>query len=250
MDDARMIELLVELHHGLARLGPGDDEETLRALALCAPRSERPAILDIGAGTGAQSLCLARASGGRVVAVDRYAAFVAELADRARDAGLAQCIAPCVADMACLPFAAGSFDIVWSEGAAYQLGFDVALEQWRSLLRPGGWLVVTELAWFGAARPPEAVAFWAEQYPALRDDAANLAAARRFGWHVAGQFHLPATAWAAYHAPLRARLPAFRARHPGEAEADAVADATEIEIALAARHAAAVGYSCYVLQRP
>jgi SAM-dependent methyltransferase len=250
MDDARMIELLVELHHGLARLGPGDDQETLRALALCAPRPQRPAILDIGAGTGAQSLCLARATGGRVVAIDRYPAFVAELADRAQTAGLAERITPLVADMACLPFASGSFDIVWSEGAAYQLGFDTALEQWRALLRTSGWLVVTELAWLGVARPPEAVAFWQEHYPALRDDAANLAAARRFGWQVVGQFHLPSAAWAAYHAPLRARLPAFRARHHDVPEADAVADATEIEIRLAARYATAVGYSCYVLRRP
>lgn len=249
MDEARTIALLVELHRGLARLGPGDDEVTRRALATCTPRPRRPMILDIGAGTGAQSLCLALACEGRVVAVDRFEGFVAELASRARTAGVAGRIAPCVADMAHLPFAAASFDIAWSEGAAYLLGFDAALDRWRPLLRPGGWLVVTELAWFGSARPPEAVAFWARNYPALRDDAANLSAARERGWRVAGHFHLPAEAWLNYHAPLRERLPAFRTRHAGDAEAAAVAEATETEIELMARHAASVGYSCYVLQR-
>jgi SAM-dependent methyltransferase len=248
MGEDRAIELLVELHRGLARLGPGGDEVTRHALALCSPRPQEPAILDIGAGTGAQSLCLAHACNGRVVAVDRFTDFVGELAGRAEDAGLAGRITPCVADMGQLPFGEAGFDIVWCEGAAYLLGFDTALDRWRPLLRPGGWLVVTELTWFGDARPPEAVAFWAENYPALRDEAANLAAARDRGWRVVGRFHLPASAWATYHAPLRERLPAFRARHAGDAVATAVADATEAEIDLMTRHATVVGYGCYVLQ--
>ncbi len=244
----RELELLIELHRGLARLGPGDDDMTRRALALCEPRPVRPAILDIGAGSGASSLCLAQACGGQVVAVDLVAAFLAELVPRARAVGLAERIAPCVADMGRLPFAPARFDILWCEGAAYLLGFDAALERWRPLLRPGGWLVVTELTWFGSARPPEAEAFWAGHYPALREDAANLDAARERGWRVAGHFHLPAAAWAAYHGPLGARLPAFRDRHAGDDAATTVADVTEAEIGLMARHANALGYGCYVLQ--
>ena len=137
MDEDRTIALLVELHRGLARLGPGDDATTRRALAACEPRPRRPRILDIGAGTGAQSLCLARACEGQVVAVDRFAEFVVELARRATACDLAGRIAPCVADMGRLPFPAASFDIAWCEGAAYLLGFDDALERWHPLVRPG-----------------------------------------------------------------------------------------------------------------
>ncbi len=248
MEDARTIELLVELHQGLERLGPGDDASTRRALGLCTPRPADPVVLDVGCGTGAQALCLAR-SGMRVVAVDRVAGFVATLARRARAAGLAARVTPCLADMAQLPFGPGAFDIVWSEGAAYFLGFDEALARWRPLLRPGGWLVVTELAWFGPERPAEAACFWAEHYPAMRDDAANLAVAAQAGFRVAGHFRLPAAAWRAYHAPLQARLPAFRAAHAGEPAAMAVAEATQAEITLMAHHAACCGYSFYVLQR-
>ena len=47
------------------------------------------------------------------------------------------------------PAALGSgYDLVWAEGSAYSIGFENALALWRTLLRPGGCLVVTELVWF------------------------------------------------------------------------------------------------------
>ena len=249
MQADRTFELLVELHAGLARLGPGDDASTRRALACCTPRPTTPAILDLGCGTGAQSLCLAGASGGRVTAVDLVPAFIATLVGRARAAGLARAIAPCVADMAGLPFADASFDLVWSEGAAYQLGFDTALARWGRLLRDGGWLVLSELTWFGAARPETAATFWQAHYPPMREDAENLAAAEALGWRVAGHFPLPQAAWRAYHAPVCARLPELLAGHPDDPEAATLAAETRREVELMARHGRDCGYAFYVLQR-
>lgn len=52
MQDERFVELLVKLHAGLPRLGPGNEASTLKALALCEQLPERPEILDIGCGTG------------------------------------------------------------------------------------------------------------------------------------------------------------------------------------------------------
>ena len=62
MDEERLIELLIALHDGLPRQGPGDSASTRRALALCASLPDAPEILDIGCGTGAQTLTLAAAT--------------------------------------------------------------------------------------------------------------------------------------------------------------------------------------------
>jgi hypothetical protein len=87
------------------------------------------------------------------------------------------------------------------------------------------------------------------EYPAMRDIEANLTAAGERDWQVVGHFPLPWSAWKNYYDPLRERLPAFRAAHVGDADAQAVADLTESEMALMARYAEDCGYAFYVLRR-
>mgnify|MGYP001813510522 CR=1 FL=1 len=244
-----MIDLLVELHQGLDRLGPGDDESTLRALGLCRGLPAKPSILDIGCGTGAQTLTLARHTEGAITATDLVPSMLAALNERAAAAGLASRIATRVADMGSLPFTDGSFDLLWSEGAVYILGFDVGLTAWRRLLVPGGYLVVSEASWFRPDPPEELAAFWAEGYPGMRSVEANVAAAKARGWEVVDTFLLPDASWTeGYYAGLRERLPAFRQRHAGDEEALGVVAMTEREMALFEAYSEHYGYAFYVLR--
>ena len=77
-----------------------------------------------------------------------------------------------------LPFPDGRFDLIWSEGAVYIMGFDKALVKWRPLAKPGGYLVVSELSWFRPDPPAEIRDFWGHHYPAMRSVDGNLAVAR------------------------------------------------------------------------
>jgi len=113
VDEARLIELLVELHEGLERLGPGDDESTLRALRLCADLPPQPQVLDVGCGTGAQTLALAQHTAGQVTATDLMPTFLNTLEARLADRGLQDRVTTQVADMSALPFADGTFDVIW-----------------------------------------------------------------------------------------------------------------------------------------
>jgi cyclopropane fatty-acyl-phospholipid synthase-like methyltransferase len=144
----KQTEFLVALHQGLRRLWSGGAACTLKALALCPDLLPAPNILDIGCGNGASSLVLASVTNGRIFATDLFAAFLGQLRERAAAMGQAKRIQTVTADMHRLPFRAGSFDRIWSEGAAYVMGFDEALATWRSLAREGGYLVVSELSWF------------------------------------------------------------------------------------------------------
>ena len=249
MREQRLIELLVALHRGLPRLGPGSTASTLNALALCEELPAVPEILDLGCGSGAQTLTLAEALDGRITAVDLIADFLAVLERRASQQRLRAAIHTIQADMNAPPFADASFDLVWSEGAIYIIGFDTGLARWRPLLRPGGYLAVTELSWFKPDPPAELVAFWREQYPGMRTVADNIAAARALGWQYFGGFPLPQNDWnREYHGPLRKRIGEFREAYAGDTEAQAVADASETEMDLMRRYADFCGYAFYVLR--
>lgn len=249
MQEQQLIQLLIELHQGLSRLGPGSEASTRAAFSCCRTLPAAADVLDVGCGSGAQTRTLAALSRGRVVAVDLFGDFLTRLASSVRRQQLQNRINLVQADMQMLPFAKASFDLIWSEGAVYLMGFDRALENWRSLLRPGGFLAVSELSWFGERRPPELQAFWAENYPGIRDEAQNLAAARALGYQPVGCFRLPLSDWTeGYYRPLRRRLAAFRKHHAGDDDALTVAAATEREMMLMERYAADCGYTFYVFR--
>jgi ubiquinone/menaquinone biosynthesis C-methylase UbiE len=250
MEEARMIELLVELHEGLDRLGPGDTQSTLRALRLCSELPPKPNILDAGCGTGAQTLTLAKNTEGTITATDLMPSFLSTATERVAASGLQSRVTTQVADMGSLPFAEGEFDLIWSEGAIYIIGFDTGLAAWRRFLKPGGYLVVSEASWFQPSPPEELADYWAEGYPGMRRAEANADAAQAEGWEVVATFNLPDLAWTGgYYAPLRERLEEFRRRHAGDEEALGVAAMTDREMELFDAYSDYYGYAFYVLRR-
>ena len=133
---------------GFPGRAPARTPRLLAALELCAGLPKPARVLDIGCGPGMQSLVIARYRNAQVVAVDVDETFSGPVeASRQRAAALADRITTRALDMNELPFNDGEFDLVWSEGAAYIMGFAAALRQWRPLLRPGGYLMVSELCW-------------------------------------------------------------------------------------------------------
>jgi SAM-dependent methyltransferase len=223
--------LFFELFSGLPRQGPGDAASTRRALALVPGIGPETRLIDVGCGTGLQTCVLAQASPAQIVAVDNHPPFVDELNRRARALGIAGRLSARVGDMRQLDFPPGSFDVVWSEGAIYVMGFEAGLREWRRLLAPGGHLAVTEAAWIRPDPPPECTAFWREEYPAIRPVPALLQAIAECGYQTIGHFPLPPSSWwDDYYCPLQQKLTLFRERHHQEREARELADQVQREI--------------------
>lgn len=244
--EADDLKLLFELFEGTPRQGPGSVETTRRALRLL-PRSERIArVLDLGCGTGGSTLVLAEDTGAHVTAVDLHPPFLATLRARAEERGLAGRITTVAADMANAASLGAGFDLAWAEGSAYSIGFENALRRWRPLLRPGGCLVVTELAWFVAEPAGRARTFFADEYPDMRDEATRLEQARGAGYDLLGSFRLPAGDWHAYYAGLEAPLRDAVSRH-GERPIYAT---TRLEAAVYEACGDDYGYLCLVMQVP
>lgn len=246
-DDARLFEVFLDVQRGLPRQGPGLDENTLEALALCRGLPARPAVLDIGCGPGMQTMALAGALGGPITAVDLHEEYLAILKARAAEAGVAERMDVRMADMSALPFPPQSFDLVWSEGAAYIMGFGDALAAWKTLLRPGGCVAVTELTWLRPDPPAEVAKFFAAEYPAMTDIETNAETLRAAGYQLLGRFTLPDAAWwDHYYGPLAAKLPGLKDKYAGDDDALGVIEMTAREIDMRRRFADWYGYAFFV----
>jgi len=243
--------MFFELHAGLPREGPGDDASTERALRLLPHLPARPRVLDVGCGPGAQTLVLARTTGGSVTAVDLHQPFLDELIQRARAAGLAENIHPLRASMDALPFEPESFDLIWSEGSIYLMGFERGLRAWQPFVRHGGYVVVSELSWLAGDPPAPAREFWNEAYPAMQPSAENRAVVERCGYEPVGDFVLPKSAWLDdYYAPLTRRIDTFEHEHANDPAALKFLADERREIELFHAHGDTYGYVFYLMRRP
>ncbi|OGD26299.1 MAG: hypothetical protein A2Y56_13385 [Candidatus Aminicenantes bacterium RBG_13_63_10] len=205
-DDPFFRKIFFEVHSGLPREGPGDEYSLRKALGLVAALPRRPLVLDVGCGPGLQTLDLARLTGGLVIGLDNHMPFLKDLSRGIAHAHLARRMLAVAGDMSRLPFPPGSFDMIWSEGAAYQMGFADALRSWRKLLKPRGWLAVTEAVWLKPGAPEQVRRCW-EEYPDIKDIPAVLERVAACGYEVAGHFTLPEEAWwTHYYRPMEKKL--------------------------------------------
>ncbi|WP_029896360.1 SAM-dependent methyltransferase [Desulfohalovibrio reitneri] len=247
----RVSEFFRELHTGLPRQGPGDDASTRKALSMLEELPRECRAVDMGCGPGAQTLVLAQELEGAVTAVDVHRPFLQELAERAERAGLSDRIDVVCGDMARPDLPRRSFDLVWSEGAAYVMGFGAALDLWKRLLKPGGYMALSELTWLSEEPPAEIRDYWEEAYPEMAHASDNLKSIRRAGMEPVGHFVLPSEAWwSGYYTPLETNLRTFKARHQEDPEALEAAQAVEEEIEQYRRFSSYYGYVFYLARLP
>ncbi len=239
-----MSALFWSLHAALPRQAPGSDATTRAMLEVLGTPAGARAV-DVGCGPGRSSLVLA-AAGIDVVAVDTHQPFVEELDAAARAAGLHERVHTLNAPMAALPLTAGSVDLVWSEGAAYIMGFGEALTSWSRLLPPGGGLAVTECCWLTDHPAPAAARFWARAYPQMRTVAETLELIESCGLDVVTHWTLPDSDWwDEYYGGLAARLDELGARQRD----DDVAREARRELDVRSAHGDEYGYVAFMLRR-
>lgn len=248
MDD---LALLIDLHRNASRQGPGGDVETAQAIKLSGlTQRKKLRIADIGCGTGASTLVLAKELDAVITAVDFLPDFLTKLEQRAVNEGAAAKIKTLAASMEDLPFDRNMFDAIWSEGAIYNIGFENGIQAWRHFLRPGGILAVSELTWLTEERPPELDDHWKRVYPEVATASAKLALLEAHGYSPIGYFPLPETSWLDnYYRPMQRRFDAFLEGHDESEAAQAVVEAERVEISLYERFSAYVSYGFYLARK-
>jgi len=178
----KMPKVFWEVHSGLPREGPGDNESTRKAYLMLEGLPENPRILDIGCGPGMQTIELAKLSGGQIVALDNHQPFLEQLKKSAKKEGIIDRIKAVKDDMFNLNYGNNSFDLIWSEGAIFVIGFEKGLREWRHLLIEKGYVVVSDLSWLRHDVPEEARTFMKQCYSVIKTIEENLEAAQKSGY--------------------------------------------------------------------
>lgn len=243
--------LLVDLHKHNERQGPGGRTETELAIYLAGLDFQTPyTIADIGCGTGASSLVLAELLNANITAVDFLQEFLDVLDERASDAEVNDKISTTCASMDALPFDENQFDVLWSEGAIYNIGFAKGVKDWRQYLKPGGVLVASEITWTTDERPQALEDYWEEAYPEIDTASNKIKILERSGYQVLGYFVLPESSWRDnYYAPLSRSYEAFLERHSNSEIAQNLIAADREEVAMYEKYKNYYSYGVYVARK-
>ncbi len=245
------LQLLIDLHKRAKRQGPGGDEETRKAVDLARLDSSTPLkVADIGCGTGASTMMLARLLNTQITAVDFLPDFLEVLKGNTKSEGLTEKINPLVCSMDNLPFNNEEYDVIWSEGAIYNIGFEKGIKDWKNFLKPEGILVVSEITWITDTRPSELEKHWVNEYPEIDTASAKISILENNGYSPVAYFVLPEHCWLDnYYRPMQNSFAEFLRRNGNSESAQAIVAAEENEIALYEKYKTNYSYGVYIARR-
>ena len=243
----KYIAALIRLHSGLARQGPGDADFSDFIIRQLPELPPNPRIADIGCGAGAGSLVLAKKFHSRIKAVDFSKEFLDQMMHRARLDGFEALIEPVECDMGSLDWEPGSIDLLWSEGAAYNITFEGALQAWRPLMAKNGIAVISEMNYFSNEIPESVLKYMKHAYPGIKTESQNAALINSAGYELLAMHRLPAKAWwDNYYDPLRENIMALKGT--SDPIMQAVIEETEEEMRFFKEHQQDYGYTFYIMR--
>lgn len=239
--------LICEYFSGLERQGPGSPEVTLKALEFIDPLTADSCIADLGCGTGGQTMVLARHTPAQLTGLDLFPAFIDLFNQNAAKLHLSERVKGLVGSMEHLPFEKESLDLIWSEGAIYNIGFERGINEWRDYLKSGAYIAITEASWFTNERPREIHDFWMEHYPEIDTIPNKVAQMQNAGYIPVATFILPENCWTDhFYAPQAQAQEAFLKKYAGNTTAMNYIAFERYEMSMYQRYKAYYGYVFYI----
>ena len=238
--------LINEFFTALERQGPGSSEETIRALSFI-DLPDKAKIADFGCGTGFQTMVLAQNTEASITALDLYAGSIDQLNATAEKLGLQHRVKGIIGSMDNLPFQHEEFDLIWSEGAIANIGFEKGLNYWKGFLKQNGYIAVTYESWFTDERPAEIEKWWMDAVPEIDTIGHNVSIMQKAGYIPVAAFTLPESCWIDnYFLPQQARQAEFLQKHAGNKMAEDMIAFIRREAALYLQYKQYYGYVFYI----
>ena len=106
------------------------------------PPMDKPSILDIGCGSGIQTIELAKMCNGHITAIDIDVPALMLLQRRIKEQELSHRFSIMQVSMHDIHSLGKTYDIIWAEGSIYAVGFENGIRDWKQILSKDGFLVV------------------------------------------------------------------------------------------------------------
>lgn len=239
--------LICEYFSNLERQGPGSREVTLKALSFVDNLSKDAKVLDVGCGTGGQTMVLAASLPARITGLDLFPAFIELFNNNAKKLNFQDRVQGVVGSMDKLPFKNEELDLIWSEGAIYNIGFERGMNEWHKFLKPGGYIAVSEASWFTEKRPAEIDNYWQDAYPEIDTIANKVALMQKAGYVPVAVFVLPENCWIEnFYAPQVPAQDIFLKKHTGNKMAEEFIANERREAELYRKYKEYYGYVFYI----
>ena len=244
------MDLIGEFFKEMERQGPGDNNETQRALQFIPSLSENSFILDIGCGTGMQTMVLAKHTPSQILATDLIPGMINHLEEKVEKEQLGNRVKCMVASMDCLPLEDESFDVIWAEGSIFIIGFEKGMKEWRKFLKPGGYIAVTEACWFTNSRPKEIENYWKSMYPGIDTVDATIRVMEEAGYKAVAHFMLPELCWTDnYYVSMSKRIKEYEELSISNEAVKTLLDCLKTEIDMYEKYKAYYGYVFFIGQK-
>lgn len=242
-----IIDLIIETHVGLERQGPGSPEMTIKALSFLDNPNKISRVVDLGCGTGGQTMVLAQNITGNIIGVDKYPDFINIFNDNAKKINLQGRVSGITGSMENLSFQKEEFDLIWSEGAIDSIGFEKGLTHWNGFLKKNGYVVVTCPSWLTNERPTEIEKFWADAGSELDTIAHNISIMQKTGYSLIAVFAMPEKCWIDdYFIPREAAEKALLEKYTGNKIVESYIESSKYEVELYLKYKQYYGYVFYI----
>lgn len=244
------VDLICNFFLNTERQGPGSPEATLKALSFIDNLNGQSLIADLGCGTGGQTMNLAQHTPGHIIGIDFFPGFIDRFNTNAAKLNLQDRVKGVVGSMDNLHFREEELDLIWCEGAIYNIGFERGLNEWRKYLKTGGYIAVSESAWFTAERPAEIHNFWMEVYSEIDTIPNKIAQIQKAGYIPVATFILPETCWTEhYFAPLAKAREIFIHQHAGNKTVEELIKFQHYEEELYSKYKEFYGYVFFIAKK-
>ncbi len=143
-------------------------------------------------------MVLAKHAPGNITGIDLFPVFIDLFNQNVEKLNLQDRVKGIVESMDNLPFREEELDLMWSEGAIYNIGFERGLNEWRKYLKPGSYIAVSEASWFTEKRSAEIDELWMDAYPEIDTIPNKVTQMQKVGYIPVATFVLPENCWTEY----------------------------------------------------
>ena len=248
-NELTMMDLIIETHLGLERQGPGSLEMVIKALSFIDNHNEFAKTLDLACGSGGQTMVLAQNITGKITGVDIVPELINIFNDNAKKLNFQERVNGIVGSMDNLPIQDNDFDLIWSEGAIDNIGFEKGLTYWYNFLKKNGYVAVTCPSWFTNERPEEIEKFWSGVGCKLDTIAYNISIMQKIGYVPVASFILKEKCWIDYFTSREIEDKKIQKKYTGNETVEAYVNDNKYEAELFSKYKQYYGYVFYIGKR-